>query len=262
MSGNYLNFWTFDGVKFSSFGAVTLLDDYLDMPTRRGDNIEIPMRDGRHWTKKYFDQRTLMFGIEVQGTDVPNLERQLDNARALFGVRSLRLLSNVWVDGSERHAFAEVPGSLGISRDPDPRVARIAVTFVLPDPFFRSPIQLSSAQVINASPFTFTLVNPGSAEERKAVLRLDGPLSSPTITNLVNNVSFTYTGVIAGGHYVELNCDEMTAVTDLGVNVVGNVSHVGDVVFMAYVSGNNLMRVTDGTHTTGIFTTLWYPPYF
>lgn len=257
-----MNYWTFDGVRLDSFGAVTLLDDYLDMPTRRGDNIQIPMRDGKVWTRKFFDQRALMFGITVHADTIPNLETKLDAMKALFGVRSLKLLSNIWLGSPGiRNAYAEIPGNMSVSRDDDPLVVKCVITFMLPDPFFRGSVLVTNTQTINATPFTYVFNNPGSAEERCCKIRLVGPLSLTTVTNTKNSVSFYYNGAITGGHWVLVDCYDFSVVDDLGNNVVGNIIHTGDVVPMALVSGNNPMWVSDSVHTTGQIIITSYPPY-
>ena len=133
--------WIFGGVRLDSFGAVTLLDDYLDMPTKRSDNITIPLLDGRVFAKKYFEQRTMLFGIEVFKENVPDLEDTLESMKLLFGARTQQALTNIIsCSPGIRTAQAEVQGNMGVVRDVNAVSARCTITFVLTEPFMRSTI--------------------------------------------------------------------------------------------------------------------------
>lgn len=36
--------WSFGGTLLSTYGRVTLINDYLDLPERRGENMTLPYR--------------------------------------------------------------------------------------------------------------------------------------------------------------------------------------------------------------------------
>lgn len=256
--------WSFGGVELDTLGIVTLVSDSLKLPEKRGNNLLIPFMAGRVWVEKEFEQRNMTLGLEVAAESIEDLETRMDTLKKFFGRRALGLLSQTLEDLSTRSCYAEYTGDLSLTRI-SPVSVRMALDFTMPEPFFRSNFLTSNEQTINASPKTYTLNNPGTAEERQAVITLTGPLSSPEITNTTNGVKVKYNAAIAGGHYVTIDIDaetgEYTAVDDLSANVIGSVTHEGDVALFVLDAGANSISVTDGMHTTGTVTIEFYAPW-
>lgn len=256
--------WSYRGTSLDTLGIVTLVTDSFKMPARRGGNVLIPFHDGRVFVEKRFEQRSMALGLEVSANSLSELEAGIDAVKMLFGRRSLGTLTQTLEDLTTRSIQAEYTGDLDPRRS-SPLSVRMLLEFVCPDPFFRSSVLTTDTTTINASPKTYTVNNPGTADERNPRIVLAGPLSSPEITNTTNGVSLQYTGSISAGHSVTIDVDvdtgEFTAVTDLAVNVIGNVTHDGDAAFFVLDAGNNALSVTDGTHTTGTVTIEFYPPY-
>jgi hypothetical protein len=256
--------WSFGSVSLDTLGIVTLVSDSLKLPEKRGGNMLIPFMAGRVWVEKEFEQRSMTLGLEVAEDSIQALESRIDTVKAFFGRRALGLLSQTLEDLSVRQCYAEYTGDLSLTRI-SPVSVRMALDFTMPEPFFRSSVLTSNTQTINASPKTYTLNNPGSAEERRAVILLTGPLANVEITNTTNGVSVKYNAAIAGGHYVLIDVDaetgEYTATTDLGANVIGNVTHEGSAALMVLDAGDNSMSVTDDTHTTGTVAFAFYAPW-
>jgi len=256
--------WSFGGVSLDTLGIVTLVSDSLKLPEKRGGNMLIPFMAGRVWVEKEFEQRTMTLGLEVAEQGIEALESRMDAVKAFFGRRALGLLSQTLEDLSVRENYAEYTGDLSLTRI-SPVSVRMALDFTMPEPFFRSNVLSENTQTIDASPKTYTLNNPGSAEERRAVITLTGPLENTKITNTGNGVSVQYNAVIAGGHYVVIDMDaetgEYTATDDLSANVIGNVTHEGSAAFMVLDAGDNSMSVTDDTHTTGTVAFAFYAPW-
>ncbi len=256
--------WSYRGTSLDTLGIVTVVSDSLKMPTRRGDNILIPLQDGRRFMEKFFEQRSMDLGLEVSGATIAELEAAIDAVKTLFGKRTLGTLQQMMEDLSVRTAQAEYTGDLNLSRV-SPLSVRMVLEFTMPDPFFRSDTLVSDVQAIDASPKTYTLNNSGTADERNPRIVLTGPLDNPEITNTTNGVSVKYNAVIDSGHYVTIETDaetgEYTAVDDADVNVIGNVTHEGDVALFALDAGNNEISVTDDEATTGTVTIEFYPPY-
>jgi hypothetical protein len=256
-----MNEWTFGGVRLDSFGPVTELDAYLDMPPKRGDNVLIPMQHGRVWVPKYFDQRIISFGIEVTGRDISDLEQKFDRVKALFGSTAQQILKNNFCDGP-RSALAEVLNQLGPTRDPDPLVAKIVVDFQLADPFFRSSILKTETFDIPNS--LYTLDNPGTAPERHAIITFADVLDHPIFGNTANGDLLEYNAAMGAGDVVIIDCEHYTAVDGGGNNVVGNIIHSGDTSFMTFNPGVNVLTLSDagGADTgTGTVQIDYYPPY-
>lgn len=255
--------WSYRGTSLDTFGIVTLVSDSFKMPLLRGENLKIPYRHGRRHTKKYFDQRSMSLGIEIVEESIEDLEIAIDAVKALFSDGDLYPLEQTLESGDVRTAEAELSGDLNPSRI-SPVSVRMVLDFTMPDPFFYSDTLSTTTTTIDASPKTYTINNPGTVEKCNPKIVLTGPLTNTEISNTENNVSVKYNGTISAGHYVTIDQNPVTsefrAVTDLGVNVIGNLSHLGDAAYMVLKSGDNDMSVTDDTHTTGTVTIEFYPP--
>lgn len=257
--------WYFNESDLGDLGYVTMVSDSLDMPKRRGGNKLIPLRHGRVFEEKYYDERVIELGLEIVEASIQALEEKMDVVKALFGKTTLGLLAQVLEDGTTvRWAWAEFTGDLNGNRI-SPVSQRLVLEFTMPEPFFRSNTLTSDTQTINASPKTYTLNNPGTAQETKPKITLTGPLSNTEITNTTNGVKVKYNGSITAGHYVVIDVDadtgEFTAVDDLAADVIGNVTHEGAAALLVLESGDNDLSVTDGTHTTGTVKIEFYAPY-
>ena len=216
------------------------------------------------FTQKYFDQRVLSLGLEIVEGSISDLETAIDAVKALLGGRDLGVLEETMEDSSVRTGMAELSNDLSVARI-SPISVKMILEFTMPDPFFYSDTQVSDTTVINVSPKTYTINNTGTVEKCNPSIVLAGPLNNPEITNTSNNISVKYNGIIALGHSVTIDLnpetDEYRAVTDLGVNVIGNITHDGDAAYMVLNSGSNAISVTDDTHSTGTVTIEFYPPY-
>lgn len=256
--------WTFGGTALTSLGKVTLIDDYLDAPNRRGDNQTIPFRHGAIFAKKYYDQRKLTFGITVITASATALETAFDTMRALFGKQAQQTLEMTREDSSVRNASATVDSSMNVKRFSD-RIARVTVEFTLTSPFFRlSTVIADNTTVIDASPHAMTVTNPGTIEERDATIILTGPLQNTVITNSTNGNTLTYTGTIASPRVVTISTNstgEYVATNDLAANVIGNITHTGASALMVFNAGGNTLSITDATATTGSVKVSFYAPY-
>jgi hypothetical protein len=256
--------WKFGGTDLTTFGSLTELDDPNDIPDRRGEDITIPFKTGSVSISKYYDKRTMLFGLTLSSTSVSGLQTLMDNLKKLIGVRTEQTLEWTLDDASVRTAQAKVDKKMQ-TRRLGPLAIRAVLEFTLAQPFFRSNTLYSIETTINASPKTFTVSNTGTVEERNAKITLTGPLENTVITDTLTGVSLKYTGAIAGGEVVVIETNatgEYTAVKDGVTNVVGNIlDHSGSSALMVFEHGNNPMSVTDDIHTTGKVKFEFYPPY-
>lgn len=255
--------FTYGGTELSDFGKITVIDGYLDLPQRRGSNQTIPFRHGSIFTQKYYDERTITFGIAVIENTLADLEDTLDDMRALFSPIQQQTLSITMGDSSVRQVPAIVDRPLQVSRIQT--MARVVVEFTLARPFFRSDTDIAdNTTVIDASPHAMEVVNPGTIEERDATIILTGPLQNTVITNTTNGCTLTYTGTIASPRVVTIQTattGQYTATTDLSANVIGNVSHSGASALMVFEPGTNTLSITDATATTGSVKVVFKAPY-
>lgn len=254
--------WTYNGTDLSTFGAITLLNDYLDIAGKRGGNQTIPKMHGQIFIPKYYDETEIAIGIAIKTSSATLLEATFDTLKGLCSGRAQKVLSNTRADGTVRTALASIEGKIQVARE-SYNFARIVITFKLASPFFRGATLTNTSVVVNTSPKALTVVNAGTVEETAPNIILTGPLSGTVITNSTNGVVLTYGGTIASPRVVtisQLN-GEYIATDDLGANVIGNVSHAGGESFMILEPGNNSISITDATHTTGSVAFTFYPPY-
>jgi len=253
MTKYVMNAWTFGGVRLESFGHITLLDDYLDMPGERGGDIEIPMADGEVFVEKFAPPKIITFGMEITSDGICDLEEKLDNLKKLLGIRRQQYLANSMFPGGERRALAKVSTPLGVTRDPDPRSAKIVIVFKLTNPFMRATA-LTTATFAGAA---YTLNNPGTADERRAIITLTGPLTAPTITNTTNGVAVQYNANLAGaGNVVVIDCGLFTTTP---AAAIGSIIHTGSPSFMVLEPGDNDLTLTGGGGGTVKFD--FYAPF-
>jgi phage-related protein len=255
--------WTYGGTALTSFGRVTLVNDYLDMADRRGDNILLPYRHGTLFVQKYYDQRKITLGIVVVTASAAALETALDTMRKLFSVRTQQTLAMTMEDSTVRNALASVDGAIDAERLSD-KLARVTVEFIMTSPFWRLSTAIAdNTTTIDANPKAMIVTNPGTIEERDATITLTGPLSNTTITNSTNGCTLTYTGTIASPRVVTISTinGQYVATNDLGTNVIGNVTHSGLPALMVFDTGANTLSIADATHTTGTVRVSFYAPY-
>lgn len=255
--------WNFDNTDFADLGKVTVINDYLDFPPRRGNNQTIPFQHGTAFSAKYFDEREFAFVIAVVEDDADALEEKLDTIRALFAPRTEKVLEMTMDDASTRTINASMDRPMNVERRSD-KIALVSITLIATRPFWRSSVETEESVTVNANPKTLAVTNGGTVEERNPTITLTGPLQDTVITNTTNGVSMTYTGTISGGSAVVITTNEWgeyTAILDGTTNVIGNVTHNGAAALMVLDVGSNSLSIADDTHTTGEVTIAFYPPY-
>lgn len=256
--------WSYGGTLLSSFGRVTQINDYLDMPERRGENILIPFRDGTRFAQKYYGERKMVFGMAIMAANATALESTMDALRAKLAPRTEQVLSCTREDTTIRTAMASVNAPLQVQRRGS-KTALIVVEFELTSPFFRLSTAIADNSVtINASPKGMTVTNPGTAPESEATIILTGPLTNVVITNTTTGTILTYMGAIASPRVVTISrssTGEYVATTDLGVNVLSNVSHSGSSALLTFNPGANTLSITSDVATTGVVRITFNAPF-
>lgn len=259
--------WTVDGTSLHTYAyGVEVLSEGI--PPRRGSNFIVPYRHGELWRPKTYGARPLAMAMWVTNEDVngnlpgsdtaqrAQLRQNVETLKALFAPyhrqvtlqRSIRLNAGLVT----RQGLAECTGTLDFVPEADvaAQVMRFGVEMMMPDPYW-----YETTDTITSVPFAGgTVTNAGSARAQYMTIQLNGPLTTPRLTNtsISPNVSVTYNGVIAGGAYVLLDTNAFTAVTNLGANVIGNVSHSGARSWMELIpGGNTLVFAGSGSGSAG-----------
>lgn len=256
--------WTFNGTTLDTFGKVTVINDYLDVANRRGQNQSVPFHDGSIFTRKYYDERKMIFGVAVYAESAAALETSFDTLRTLLAPRTQKTLSVTLENGTTRTALASVDKSFEAERVSD-KIAKIVIEFTMCEPFFRLSTAIAdNTTTIDASPHAMTVTNTGTVEERNPTIILTGPLSNTVITNSTNGCVLTYTGTIASPRVVTISRNatgEYICTDDLGNNLIANITHSGSTALMVFDVGDNTLSITDATHTTGTVKATFYPPF-
>lgn len=255
--------WTYDGINLSTFGAITVINDYLDVARKRGGNQEIPYKHGSIHIDKFYEERSLSFGIAIKVSGADDLEELMDDMKALFSSRDQKVLSNTRADLSVRTILASVEETFQVHRE-SYNFLKVVVIFKCASPFFRgSSLIPDNTTVIDASPKLMDVTNTGTVEECDPTIILTGPLDNVVITNTTNGSIFRYTVAIASPRVVTIQTvdGEYVATDDLSANVIGNVEYAGGESLLRLESGLNELSITSDTPTTGTIKISFYPPY-
>ncbi len=258
--------WWFDGVNLDQvFGegrwSIEDLGGAEDIPVVRGNNPEVPLREGRTHVTKYLDQRVISLGMNVAGKVPIDFQDRLDFLKQLFGSRTQKVLRRQMANGSYRQANAEVISTLGFNQIRGDHSGRFVVDFLLADPFMRSDIATApAATTIDASPLAFTIPNPGTGQDRSMIITLTGPLTNPRIDNLTNGIWISFTGVLVALQELIIDVGQFTALI-VSANQLDNILHAGDSYFFVLDPGDNSISVTSDVTTTGTVGFSFFPPY-
>ena len=256
--------WTFGGTALTTYGKVNHFNDNYDLPMRRGSDIILPYQPGQMFVPKQFDSRKLLFTIKYQGASYSALETNNDSLKQLLAVRTEQTLSQTREDATVRTIQATVNRPLQIDLSNGNKTAFYVIEFVCAFPYFRLSTAIAdNTTTINANPKAMTVTNPGTVDEQDATIIWTGPLSNTVITNSTNGYTLTYTGTIASPRVVTIQKSgrEWTATTDLGANVISNISHSGGSSYMRFEAGTNTLSIADSTHSTGTVKVSFNAPF-
>lgn len=255
--------WSFGGVDLSTYGVVTVVDDYQDMPEKRGSNITIPFKHGSIFAQKFFNERKITIGMAILSTTATAQDTKFDNMRANFSAFAQKVLACTREDATVRNAYASVQDPLQVEYI-SPLFARVVVQFTLADPIFRLSTAIAdNTTTINTSPKAMTVTNPGTVEEREPTILLSGPLTNVVITNSTNGAVLTYTGAISSTDTVTIGTSngEPYATHSVSGDVIGNVSHSGASALMVFDVGDNTLAITSDVATTGTVKASFNAPF-
>lgn len=270
-----MNQWYFDGLNLDQIAndlrggrwAITDLSSAQDMPMKKGDNPQVPFREGRAFVRKLYDQRVISLGLVVAGPTEIDFDARMDLLKLTFGQQSEKILKRQMADNSYRQALAEPfgqnkSGAFRFRHFLQDMAGKMIVDFRLSEPVFRALVATApAATTIDASPKTFTITNPGTAQDRSMIITLAGPLTNPRIDNTENSTWVSWTGVIANGRSLVLDVGEFTAVYD-GNNALDDLLHSGDHYFLVLEPGANPISVTSDVTTTGAVGFSLNAPFF
>lgn len=264
--------WSYNGVELNTKAwNVINIAEGIGTPGYRGNNIQIPFQHGKRWIKKRFNEREIMLPMWVKGLDpltgkIPDgkslattLDENIDYLTSVFGKEGQHVLRRTLYDGTIREASAEVYSPVTFIKKL-PGYAVFSVEFLLVDPFFYSIYKDVKTKSISSTSVEWTYNNSGTAPVTNAVITLNGPLVSPKIENLNNNVWLQYHGNISTGESVVIDTGDFTCIKG-SRNMIAAIKHGGDAYWMILESGVNSLKITTDT-TGGTAKIEYYPAYF
>jgi len=96
------------------------------------------------------------------------------------------------------------------------------------------------------------------------IIRINGPITNPTITNNTTGQSIAITATLSAGAYfdIDLSYGKKTVVDNLGANRISTVSAASNLATWSLVPGNNTISVTGtGTTSASDLTFTYFPRY-
>jgi hypothetical protein len=241
--------WTFGSTALTTYGKVTLINDYLDLAERRGENITIPYRDGRVFVQKFYDERKLSFGIALSTASATALETAIDALKAKVALPTQQTLAQTMEDTTVRNIQATVDELIEPDRITN-GLMKYVLTFRCTSPYFRLSTAIAdNTLAINATPKAMTVTNPGTVTERDPTIIIHGAFTSLTITNSTTGASLTYTGAISTSETVTIGTaatGEYYATLSTGsANVIGNITHAGASCLLDFFPGANTLAIVN-----------------
>jgi hypothetical protein len=252
-----IEYWDVNGTSLNTLAwNIQTLQGRARVPILRGDDIDIPYRAGQVWRQKFPGPRVLTLAMWVLGCrpdgTVPSISARAqfnENRDALLRLfyspdaqitltKRWQMSSGLLVASAKAELVGDMdPGMLGSDG------AQFVVDLKLADPYFYAP---SSVFNLTLATGTAVLNNPGHDRIRKGTLRFNGPLTNPRLTNTTAapDIWAQYTGVIAGGNWVELDLDLFTAVNQASTSVLSAITHDGARKWMELLVGNNSLTLS------------------
>jgi hypothetical protein len=243
----------------------------FSVPERRGENIVIPYRDGaRHTGRKPFNQRVevlnmWIIGVNVDGilppgvTEREQLELNVEYLKSIFSLPGQVSFRVQMLDGTYRVAQVEITSVLTIFKERETVSARMSVELRFADPFYYGETLVTETIELTSGSVSAVLTNVGTAHVKKGTIKITGIASNIKINNTTNEISCTYTGILANGveAIIDLTNQKVTVNDE---NYLGFLIHLGDPSWFTLNPGTNAMEITCDTFG-GSVEISYYPAY-
>jgi hypothetical protein len=257
-------FWTYDGVSLNSLAYnVRLTGAPINVPVRRGENLEIPGLTGRRYMPKFHDQRLVTLAMFVTDrhplTGQPGGEAQmqanLDTLRSLFARPGERTLTHSW-NGETRVAQAEVVDLVEFQPRGANNLYAFSVDFLLAWPWWESVNTIIVQESgITSLPHMVSVNYGGTARAEKMTI----------LVHLLDGTTINHLRISNGSVYVEyaairsINDEDGADITidtekwlatwqqygpTLTDNISSQIEHDGDLRWMVLEPGLNELTLS------------------
>ncbi len=238
----------------------------------RGEDLVVAGRDGRlPVTRRWYDQATFTLPMWIKGVDpvtgvVPGgsdglneFYKRADAMQQLFAADAQPFdIVHTRNDGQQRQAQCRLAGDpISFTRDKSsPLFGRFGVALTIPDGTWRD-VGITTQQLAGTTGQTLTWSSFLGATARMSDLTLTfGPSTNPKLAQ--GGVSFSYSGVIAAGRRLVVDCAtwDITGLIDAGgtwTPAFTGITHTGDARFFV-LAPNPIPGQAPGavlTHTGG-----------
>jgi len=237
---------TVDGVVLNTLAKnITSLAGRLRTPPVRTNNIVVPNRHGVLRTpRKWFDANVLQLPMWVLGCaddgSIPTTSRtefykRVDELTALFSSPEPLLVQHTLPDASVRECLAEVLEVLDFTTSGINPVGMFSVALNVYGAFWRDNSDKTFSLTNPTVPGTISLTQfaGATAPMDDLIITITGPITNPRVEAYRNGlplsqpVVFQYTGAIASGQTLILNCGTWQMSGTAGATFA-NLSHSGD----------------------------------
>ena len=256
--------WEWAGVNLTTYAYnVRYLGAGESVPPRRGENLAIPGKTGRHLsTLKPLDERIVTLAMWVKDVESSTgafgtareetLQTNLDTLKRAFARDGTALLKHSMA-GTTRQAPAEILSSVQFEPFGTAPYYQFVVEWVMHYPFWRAETARTTGPTnLTTSPQNVTLVNNGTYRNEQGTISVTGQIVDPKLT--IGDDWVQYTGTVAAGGTLTIDCASWVA-TNGTVDVSGDISHEGDLVWLPIPTGTAVTLAVSGTSMgTGINT--------
>jgi hypothetical protein len=219
-----------------------------------------PLQDGDSDIDFRLDPRVLQLPLMVVNTsNAPRFQHYLiresllgifrpgDNGTLI--VRASKI-EGVIVSVIERRINVRVLGGLSFDVDPNGFHVRTVVQLRADDPTWYETESGTSNRI--STTYNDTLINSSRVFNNFGnwktfpLIRINGPITNPTITNVTTGQVIAITATIAAGAYYDINLEygKKTVVDNLGVNRISTVSASSNLATWAFEPGANTVAIT------------------
>lgn len=210
-----------------------------------------PLQHGDSDIDFRLDPRVLQLPLLVQNTSASLKYNSYAIREALLSIfrpqesGTLTVETSNGVSPISRRIDVRVLGGMSFDVDPVDYHIRAVVQLRADDPTWYIPTATVATYLDSniGSLQTFTVLGNFYAYP---IIRINGPLTNPTITNNTNGQSIALTTTITAGNWIELDLSygKKTVIDNLGVNRISTVSATSNLATWRFEPGNNSIAVT------------------
>ena len=196
--------------------TVQYLGASLNTPDKRGDNVVVPGKTGRLYTRKEFAQRSISLAMWVKDVDPATgstaseaqLLANLDSLRQTFSEPGTHLLKHT-MGGTVREAPAEILQAIEFEPFGTAPYYRYVVEFMIHGAVWRSENdEVIGPTTISSTPQNIGLSNPGTYQTEDGVYTIIGYTIDPRVT--MGSYYVEYDGTVVAGGTLVINCNDFT----------------------------------------------------